>query len=495
MTIACILITHLRAKAELKRQPDLADKPTVIVERRYSRAGPTVVDRFPNAPSASVGLSLEKAVSLDAGIIVLEADETHYRQVFNGVVSALQGVSDRVERGDLGVAYARTDGLERLYRGEAGVACALLKAAPEHLGARVGVAEGKFPAFVAALSSPPLGASRVPEDAAGFLAPVSVDLLPASPDARARMRRFGLHTMGDVAAMSEATVVDQFGAEGHRIWMLCNGTDDTPLAPLPYEESIVEHISMPFSSTSTEMLLTAIDALLKRAYSRPDLKGRNVGAASIRCAVFGAPSWEKTINFKRPPASWEDASFAVRSLMETDRPNVPIEDVTLTLSRFGSETGAQLGMMEHARQDRSRRLVEVDRRLRERYNACPEPAERGDHSLYRVVEVAPWHPAPEMRALRVPVEPSASDLMKPLYPPIPVSVREGPQRQPTAVLFKRGQMHNWARVVRIADLWSFDLWWLPQPVTRVYYRVDSADGERLTIFRDRLDGQWYRQRA
>ena len=56
-------------------------------------------------------------------------------------------------------------------------------------------------------------------------------------------------------------------------------------------------------------------------------------------------------------------------------------------------------------------------------------------------------------------------------------------------------MHNWARVVRIADLWSFDLWWLPQPVTRVYYRVDSADGERLTLFRDSRDGLWYRQRA
>lgn len=495
MTIACILITHLRAKAELKRQPDLIDKPAVIVERRYSGAGPVVVDRFPKAPPAAVGLSLEKAVSLNANIIALEADEAHYRQVFTRVVSALQGVSDRIERGYLGVAYARTDGLERLYRGEAGVACALLKAAPEHLGARAGVAEGKFPAFVAALSSDPLGAARVPEDAAGFLAPFSVDLLPASSDARARMRRFGLHTMGDVAAMSEAAVVDQFGAEGRRIWMLCNGIDDSPLVPLPYEESIVEHISMPFSSTSTEMLLTALDALLKRAYARPDLKGRNVGAASIRCGVFGAPPWEKTINFKRPPSFWEDASFAVRSLLETDRPNVPIEDVTLTLSRFSSETGAQLGMLEHdlslpnryARQDRSRRLVEVDRRLRGRSN--------GDHSLYRVVEVAPWHPAPEMRALQVPVEHLAGDLMKPLYPPMPVSVREGRRRQPTAVLLKRGQMHNWTRVARIADLWSFDLWWLPQPVTRVYYRVDSADGERFTLFRDGRDGLWYRQRA
>ena len=29
----------------------------------------------------------------------------------------------------------------------------------------------------------------------------------------------------------------------------------------------------------------------------------------------------------------------------------------------------------------------------------------------------------------------------------------------------------------------------------MYYRVDSAEGERLTLFRDRIDGLWYRQRA
>ena len=482
MIIACILITHFRAKAEMKRQPQLSDKPAIIIRRGYASASPLVVDRFPAAPAAVVGLTLERAASLDANILALEADEPHYRQAFDGVVSALQGVSDRVERAGLGIAYARMDGLERLYRGEEGVVCAFLNAAPEHLAPRVGVGCGKFPAFVAARASSPMGATRVPENAAAFLAPYSVNLLPAPPDAIVALRRFGLRTMGDVAAMDEAAFLDRFGAQGRRIWALCNGVDDSPLVALPFDESIVERAAMPFSSTSMEMLLAAIDALLKRAFARPELRGRRVGAASIRCGVFGAPPWEKTIVFKRPPASWESAAFAVRSLLETDCPGVPIEDVELTLSRFGGETGAQLGLLEHARDDGRRLLLEADRRLRER---------SGAHALYRVVEVAPWHPAPEMRALQVPIEPTSADLIKPLYPPTPVTVREGRGRRPAAVLLKR----RWRKIVRVADLWSFDLWWLPQPVTRIYYRVDSVDGQRLTLFRDKREGLWYRQSA
>ena len=45
MRVACVLITHLRAKAELRRHAHLKDKPVVIVDR--SRARPLVVDSSP----------------------------------------------------------------------------------------------------------------------------------------------------------------------------------------------------------------------------------------------------------------------------------------------------------------------------------------------------------------------------------------------------------------------------------------------------------------
>ena len=150
MKVACVLLTHLRAKVEIRRHPHLKDNPVVIVDRDPSSGRPLVVDQFPGASGVVAGMTIEQAMSRHLNVVVLDADETHYRQVFRQVLGSLQGVSDRVEGAELGTAYVRVDGLERLYRGEAGVVSALLNAVPSYLNPRVGVADAKFPAFVAA---------------------------------------------------------------------------------------------------------------------------------------------------------------------------------------------------------------------------------------------------------------------------------------------------------------------------------------------------------
>ena len=117
-------------------------------------------------------MTLEQALSRNIDSPVLEADEAAYRRVFHQVLLSLQGISDRVEGAELGTAslYVRLDGLEALYGGEDRLVAALLNAVPRDLKPRAGVGDAKFPAFVAARSSAALGTTRVPPDAAGFLA-------------------------------------------------------------------------------------------------------------------------------------------------------------------------------------------------------------------------------------------------------------------------------------------------------------------------------------
>ena len=481
MRVACVLLTHLRAKVEMRRHPHLNDTPVIIVDRDPSSARPLVVDRFPAASGVAVGMTLEQAMSRHSNALVLDADEPHYRQVFRQVLGSLQGVSDRIEGAELGAAYVRMDGLEGLFHGEAGVVSAMLNAVPAYLNPRVGVADAKFPAFVAARTCRPLGAFRVPDDVRAFLAPHSVDLLPVSTGAKTGMHRFGLHTMGAVASMREHMLVDQFGPEGGRAWALCNGIDDSPVVPMRFDESVVEHISLPFHSSSIEVLFVAVDSLLQRAYARPELNGRYAGAAALLCTASGWQPWEKEVGFKEPAGAWERASSTVRSQVESDPPQIPVDDVTLTLSGFTGEAGAQVSLLRDVHDGRRRRLVEIERRLRERMNG---------HQLHRVVEVAPWHPAPEMRAVQVPIDPSGRDVIRPLYSPKPVEVLEGTEREPVSVLMGR----RWEPVTRISDRWTFDLWWLPKPVTRTYYRVDQ-DGKQVTLFLDQTSDRWYKQSA
>ena len=537
MKVACVLITHLRAKAEMQRRPHLKDRPVLIADRTRSR--PVVVDYFPAATAVAAGMPLERALSYQAagGLargrphpnpppggegVVLDADEPHYRRVFRQVLTALQGISDRVEDAGpglnsltLGVAYVALDGLESMYGGEERLVLALLNAVPQYLAPRAGVGEGKFPAMVAARSSDPLRAGKVPPDAAAYLAPRPIALLPVSENTISALHRFGLHTLGQVAAMDVNRLVDQFGREGEWAWELANGRDDRALIPLEYEETVTEETSLPFSSTSLEMLLVASDTLLRRAYARPIMQGRYAGRASLECPIFGSAPWERTVNFQESVGRWERAAFIVRSRLEAEPPDAPVDGLALTLSGFTGESGSQIGLLPDMREDRRGRIMEAERRLQTRsqgrgaasYRSVPTVKTRGRQpdegdgnvgpvkrpALYRVVEVAPWHPAPEMRAVQTPLDPLGGEL-RPLLSPEPVMVREDRNGLPEAIRQGIGSKKDgWQQVARIEDCWTFDLWWLPKPLTRTYYRVERENGGQVTLFRDQRDGCWYQQ--
>lgn len=479
MKIACVLITHFRAKAEMRRHAELRDRPAVIVDRR--KAKPLVVGSFPGASRVTVGMTLEQAISQHADTILLDSDEPYYYRIFQQILKSLQGVSDRVEGEELGIVYVRFDGLEGMYGGEARLVSALLNIIPPYMNPRIGVGEGKFPAYVAARLSSEGCARRVPEDVASFLAELPVSWLPATSEAKALLHNFSLITMAQVKAIGIENLIAQFGNEGKRIYELCNGIDTSPLVPLEHRDSVVEYMALPFYSTSQQVLQVAVDALLKRAFDRPDVKGRYALNATLECSVFGEHAWNKAIGFKQGVNTWDKASFIIGSQLEVDFPQAPIDDVTLTLSDFTGDSGLQMGLIADMKENRQRQLAEINQHLESRM--------KGNHVLHKVVEVAPWHPVPEMRALQVPIDSTDREAIKSLYVPVPISVRENDAQRPIA--FSTGK--RWRKVNRIEDLWMFDLWWLPEPIERTYYRVTQDDGRQLTLFQDKREKSWYQQ--
>ncbi len=478
MRIACVLITHMRAKAELQRHTHLKDSPIAVVDRTNGK--PLVVDSSAGA-SARAGMTLEQAMSYHNGLIILDAEEPYYRRVFGSVIEALLQVGDRVEPAELGTAYARIDGLELLYGGEKAVAAALLDAVPMHLGARVGVGGSKFASYIAARTTSAPGVAVCPSDTVGFLAPLPIKLLPLSDELKNSLRGFGVHSMGEVASLSRDMLIDRFGREGRLAWELCRGIDDRPVVPIKQEAAIVEYASLPFASTSIELLLTTVDILMQRAYSRPQLRHRLASAANLTSTVTGGMPWTQSVRFKDPVGDWKSASQLVKDRIEAHSPDAPVEDLTLTIGDIRAESGRQLGLLEDVRDRKPDRIADMDRKLRARMQSVPV--------LHRVVEVAPWHPVPEMRALKVPVDPAHYDAFTPLHSPIPVTVREGEARRPLAVRLNKG----WRKIVGIDDLWRFDLWWLPKPVARSYFSVTDVGGRRLVLFRDENEDCWYRQ--
>ena len=166
-TIACLLVTHLPVKAERQRYPALRGKPLVIVES--CGPGETTLDSSAEARGVTSGMTLPKALSRCPEAILLPADQPYYDEVFGRLADALAMRCPVVERGELGCLYARIEGMAPVYGGEERLIASLLQTAPPVFELRVGVASGKFPAYVSAATSRPGRAVKAPPSTAAFL--------------------------------------------------------------------------------------------------------------------------------------------------------------------------------------------------------------------------------------------------------------------------------------------------------------------------------------
>ena len=226
-TIACLLVTHLPVNSERQRYPALRGKPLVITESR--RPGDMVLDSSPEAEGVTPGMTLQEALAHCPQATLVPADGEFYNEVFNRFTERMAMRCPAVERADLGCVYAGLEGLALTHGGEARLIASLLQVAPPEFDPHIGVASSRFAAYVAASTTHPGRAAKVPPDEAAFLSGRSIDLLPLSSEGKARLHLSGVHTLGRLAAMPVGAVQARLGAEGRRAWELARGIDQSPI--------------------------------------------------------------------------------------------------------------------------------------------------------------------------------------------------------------------------------------------------------------------------
>jgi nucleotidyltransferase/DNA polymerase involved in DNA repair len=391
--MACLLVTHLPVKAEIQRCPELRGKPVVITESYGSKT--LVLDSSAEARGVAAGMSLQEATSRCKDAVLLQADGSHYHKVFDGLIRALESRSPLVEEAGLGCAYVGLHGLETMYGGEARLIATLLQAAPLQFNPRMGVAEGKFPAYIAAVTSNGGRATKAPADVARFLKGFSIDLLPLSWENKTRLHRFGLHTLGQLAGLSVGSIQAQLKAEGRRAWELANGVDHSPLTPCRREEVVDEFLTFPSPTVTLHAVLTAVETLLGRAFSRPEVKGKYVRTANIESQILHHAPWAKRFAFKNAVGSKEKALFILKGRLDALELPGPLEDMRLTLAGFAGEAGIQSRLFSDVR--KKEQLREMMRQL-EALLGCRPP-------IYQMRDVEQWSRIPERRQALVPFDP------------------------------------------------------------------------------------------
>lgn len=175
------------------------------------------------------GLRVREAQSRCTDLVALPYDPVLDHRAFEPVIAAVEQIVPGVQLSRPGTCVMRARGPSRYYGGEQQAAEALLDTlAGLGVRAQVGIADGPFAAGQAAKlrSSSPADAIRIvpagrsPE----FLAPFPVELLDR-PDLATLLRRLGIATLGNFAALEPMQVRDRFGPDGVLAHRLASGFD------------------------------------------------------------------------------------------------------------------------------------------------------------------------------------------------------------------------------------------------------------------------------
>ncbi|MEU5990477.1 DNA polymerase Y family protein [Spirillospora sp. NPDC047418] len=164
-------------------------------------------------------------------LVVRDREPDAEGRLFEEVVAAVAELTPRVEVVRPGLCAIAARGPARFYGGEEALRVLVQDAVVEaghDCGS--GVADGLFAAELAARSGD--GGVVVPEGgAAAFLAPYPLSVLDR-PELADLLRRLGIRTLGDFAALPSGHVAGRFGPDGALAHRLARGEEPRPLAPV-----------------------------------------------------------------------------------------------------------------------------------------------------------------------------------------------------------------------------------------------------------------------
>jgi protein ImuB len=390
--IACLSIPAFALRAALLDRAELRGLPVAFGPEPGGR--PLVGACTAAASEAGIipGMRLSEALATCPGLVLLEHDPAGAEESWERVLRRLEDAGFAVESNELGCAYFRTDGVERLAGGLRESLRRALAAVGPRWQPRVGAAPRRFTALAAA-SAAPAGQVVVVDDgeSALFLEPLPLELLPLSPERGQELSELGVRRLGELARLPGVSVADRLGGEGREAWRLARGEDEQAVVPRKPPSELAEELEFPEPVANEVTLRRALAALVDRLLARPERGGRAPRRIALSARLVGGGSWRRTLTLREATAEPDRLRLALApKLADVPAPAVALR---LELGELADSVGTQAELVR-ARGSRLReRLRDGLRQVR---------AAAGIDAVCTVVEVAPWSRIPESRAILVP---------------------------------------------------------------------------------------------
>lgn len=305
----------------------------------------------------SRGQALGSAHNLVPEAVFLEPHEDAYHSAFEAALRALSEFTPALEgeteprHSAFGQAFLGIEGLTRLWGAEpvlvqrvTRAVAALLPGVP-----RVGIGNTRFGAQVAAVvGERDAGRRTIPiggmDAEAAWLAPLSINLLPADQETRDRFRLFGLTSIGQFAALDRSAVLARFGTPGGELLDLARGMDGRPLKPRRPVERLRAEAELEPPVEELEPLRFVLHNLSGALCEQLSARGAGAGSAVLTLTLERAEPMRYEQALPEPVAASDLIERLLLARLEADPPRHPVERLSLQLDGTAPAAGQQLGL-------------------------------------------------------------------------------------------------------------------------------------------------------
>ncbi len=396
--IVCVLLPRFALSVAAGGRAELARGPVALAPEPGREPLIGEASAAAEAHGVRAGLRLGEALARCPSLKLVSPDPAGVADQWDRVLAALEGIGAAVESERAGVACFDASGLLNLHGGLDGVLTVTRRA----LGApaRLGVAASRFAAVAAASRARARRAEvvrgrRSRDPLAAYLAPLPIALLGTRAETAALpepLERFGIRTLGELAALPRAALADRFGTAGPLARDLARGRD-TPLVPRRPAERLEEALELPESGSGAQ-LEHALNLLIDRLVARRERRGRTFRAVVLSAALVEGGTWRLRMTFREAHADPRRMRLALAPRL-AELP-APADVLRLRVEGLGPPAGLQRSLIAEPAAIRAARLREAVRQAR---------AVAGPDAALRVVPVDPDSRVPERRHTLAPWDP------------------------------------------------------------------------------------------
>jgi len=385
-------------------------------------------------------------------------------------------------------------GLGRVWAAPEVLGHALLLAGRDRgLTLHAAIASTRVAALVAARGRPGLTVVT-PGQEADTLATLPLDLLDLADERRDLFRRWGLATLGDLAALPARGLAERLGPDGPRLRRLARGQDDTPLVPTRAPDTFESTLDLEWPIDGLEPLSFVLARVLDPLMAALVRRGRRAAALTLELALVDGARHRRTLK----PAAPSSEARTWRTLLLLDLEAHPPGEAgawdsgrgqaILAVTVIAEPTAArtvQYSLLDPA-QPSPEKLAELMARLHEWTSAGRGGAAALlDTHRPGAFAMEAFAPAAPVAAMSSPPGPRLA--LRAYRPPMPaqVVVRGGEPMFVSAGATVRGP------VVDRAGPWRASGDWWDVPWSREEWDVALAGGALFRIFNDRLRNAWF----